>query len=409
MGVLEPIITIVLFFLILGTLVVIHELGHFVAARMAGVRVLEFGIGFPPRAKVIGLGGVHPDDAAQYETDVAAAKSRRTVDPDTYEALLETGPPRTVYTLNWLPIGGFVKLEGEDGDRANHPRAFSSKSLPVRLLILVSGVVMNVLLAFVIFAGILWLASPLAGVKIPLVDPGSPAAEAGLKPADSILAVDGQRFRLLIGPSVFEVLRSRAGENVTLTIDDPAGVRRDVSVTLRDEAAVAAGQGALGIRSTDEQPFESYFDGATTTNDLGVAVRIGAEETVRWMGLIVGGLGMLVSSVAADPTAPPPVSGPIGIATQIGDVFFNAGPILTLFVAGILSANLAVVNILPFPPLDGGRMLMITLKRIFGSRISVRAEQLTYLVGFVFLFAFIIWVSGFDLIRTLSGGAPPTP
>jgi regulator of sigma E protease len=268
---------------------------------------------------------------------------------------------------------------------------------------------MNVLLAFVIFAGILWLASPLAGVKIPLVDPGSPAAEAGLKPADSILAVDGQRFQLLIGPSVFEVLRSRAGENVTLTIDDPAGVRRDVSVTLRDEAAVAAGQGALGIRSTDEQPFESYFDGATTTNDLGVAVRIGAEETVRWMGLIVGGLGMLVSSVAADPTAPPPVSGPIGIATQIGDVFFNAGPILTLFVAGILSANLAVVNILPFPPLDGGRMLMITLKRIFGSRISVRAEQLTYLVGFVFLFAFIIWVSGFDLIRTLSGGAPPTP
>jgi regulator of sigma E protease len=409
MGVLEPIITIVLFFLILGTLVVIHELGHFVAARMAGVRVLEFGIGFPPRAKVIGLGGVHPDDAAQYETDVAAAKSRRTVDPDTYEALLETGPPRTVYTLNWLPIGGFVKLEGEDGDRANHPRAFSSKSLPVRLLILVSGVVMNVLLAFVIFAGILWLASPLAGVKIPLVDPGSPAAEAGLKPGDSILAVDGQRFQLLIGPSVFEVLRSRAGENVTLTIDDPAGVRRDVSVTLRDEAAVAAGQGALGIRSTDEQPFESYFDGATTTNDLGVAVRIGAEETVRWMGLIVGGLGMLVSSVAADPTAPPPVSGPIGIATQIGDVFFNAGPILTLFVAGILSANLAVVNILPFPPLDGGRMLMITLKRIFGSRISVRAEQLTYLVGFVFLFAFIIWVSGFDLIRTLSGGAPPTP
>jgi regulator of sigma E protease len=78
-------------------------------------------------------------------------------------------------------------------------------------------------------------------------------------------------------------------------------------------------------------------------------------------------------------------------------------------VAGILSANLAVVNILPFPPLDGGRMLMITLKRLFGRRISVRAEQLTYLVGFVFLFAFIIWVSGFDLVRTLGGGAPPAP
>jgi regulator of sigma E protease len=80
-----------------------------------------------------------------------------------------------------------------------------------------------------------------------------------------------------------------------------------------------------------------------------------------------------------------------------------------LYVAGILSANLAVVNILPFPPLDGGRMLMITLKRIFGPRISLRAEQLTYLVGFVFLFAFIIWVSGFDLVRTFGGAAPPPP
>ena len=96
-GDVQPIITIVLFFLILGTLVVIHELGHFVAARIAGVRVLEFGIGFPPRAKVLRSKG------------------------------------ETLYTLNWLPIGGFVKLEGEDGDNADDPRAFSSKSLPVRL------------------------------------------------------------------------------------------------------------------------------------------------------------------------------------------------------------------------------------------------------------------------------------
>jgi regulator of sigma E protease len=93
----------------------------------------------------------------------------------------------------------------------------------------------------------------------------------------------------------------------------------------------------------------------------------------------------------------------------IGDYFFRTGPIFTLFIAGILSANLAVVNILPFPPLDGGRMLMITLKRIFGSRISLRAEQMTYLVGFVFLFTFLIWVSGFDVVRLLNGGTLPPP
>jgi regulator of sigma E protease len=370
-GVLETVITIVLFFAILGTLVVIHELGHFVVARLAGVRVLEFGIGFPPRAKVLRSSG------------------------------------ETLYTLNWLPIGGFVKLEGEDGDQQGDPRSFSSKGLPTRLLILVAGVVMNVLLAFVIFAGIIWLASPLVGLRFPQVEAGSPAAQAGLAPRDAIVAIDGQRFQLLTGPTIIDGLRGRAGQTVTLTIDSPDGARRDVQVTLRDASEIGEGRGALGIMGTDTEPFESYFDGATTTNDFGTAMRLGVEETARWMGLIVGGLGMLVSSVVADPTAPPPVSGPIGIATQIGDVFFNAGPVLTLFVAGILSANLAVVNILPFPPLDGGRMLMITLKRIFGARISLRAEQLTYLVGFVFLFAFIIWVSGFDIVRTLGGGPPP--
>ena len=368
MGILQPIITIVLFFVILGTLVVIHELGHFFAARAAGVRVLEFGIGFPPRAKVIRSKG------------------------------------ETLYTLNWLPIGGFVKLEGEDGDHANDPRAFSSKSLPIRLLILVSGVVMNVLLAFVIFTGIVWLASPQVGATFAEVQPDSPAAAAALQPGDTIVAIDGQRFQVFVGPGIVDVLRANAGESITLTVLSPDGTTREATTTLREPSQIDDDHGALGIGS-----IEYAYDGSATSNDLGTAMRVGWEQTIRWMGLIIGGLGSLVNAIATNPTAPPPVSGPIGIATQIGDVFFTAGPIFTLFVAGILSANLAVVNILPFPPLDGGRMLMITLKRIFGSRISVRAEQLTYLVGFAFLFAFIIWVSGFDIIRSLGGGAPPQP
>jgi regulator of sigma E protease len=367
-GLLQGLVTVVLFFLILGLLVLIHELGHFVVARLARVRVLEFGIGFPPRAKVIRASG------------------------------------ETLYTLNWLPIGGFVKLEGEDGDAKGDPRSFSAQSLPVRLLILVAGVVMNLVLAFAIFAGIAWLASPFVGVQFGNVQVDSPAATAGLKSGDAIVAVDGQRYQFLVGPSVLEALRDRAGQEVTLTVDTPGTARRDVQVKLRDPSAIDENHGALGISN-----LEGYFDGATTTNDLPTAVRVGLDETVRWTGLIVGGLGDLVAKVAEDPTAPPPVAGPIGIASQIGDVFFNTGPIMTLFVAGILSANLAVVNILPFPPLDGGRMLLITLKRIFGARISLRAEQLTYLVGFVFLFAFIIWVSGFDLVRTFGGGTPVTP
>jgi Predicted membrane-associated Zn-dependent proteases 1 len=367
-GFFQSIVTVVLFIVILGGLVIIHELGHFVTARVAGVRVLEFGIGFPPRAKVLRAKG------------------------------------ETIYTLNWLPLGGFVKLEGEDGNDADDPRSFASQGLLKRLTILVAGVAMNVVLALVIFTGIAWLASPYVGVRFFEVQPNSPAAAAGLKPGDAITAVDGQRYQFITGPNALTDLHDRAGKSVVLTIIDQAGNQRDVPVTLRSKAEIDAQKGALGI-SGATKPFEGYFYGAYAQNDLPTAVGVGVDQTTRWMGLIVGGLASLVGSVANDPTAPPPVAGPIGIATQIGDIFWNNGPIMTLYVAGILSANLAVVNVLPFPPLDGGRMLMITLKRIFGTRISLRAEQLTYVVGFVFLFAFIIWVTGFDIVRSLGGGS----
>jgi regulator of sigma E protease len=132
-------------------------------------------------------------------------------------------------------------------------------------------------------------------------------------------------------------------------------------------------------------------------------VGLGISQTGHWFGVILAGLGDLASSFASDPTAPPPAAGPVGIARQIGDVFFGFGPIVTLYVAGILSANLALVNALPFPPLDGGRMLMIVLKSIFGRRLSLRVERLTYVAGFVVLFGFLIWVSGFDVLKILRG------
>jgi regulator of sigma E protease len=99
------------------------------------------------------------------------------------------------------------------------------------------------------------------------------------------------------------------------------------------------------------------------------------------------------------------VSGPIGIADTVTTVFWQAGPVATLYLAGLLSANLALVNLLPFPPLDGGRMLMIAIKRVAGARVSLKAEQATYLVGFAFLFAFLIWITVFDIARL--GGAVP--
>ena len=363
-GILVPAVTVVLFFVVLGSLVLIHELGHFITARLAGVRVLEFGIGFPPRAKVLRSRG------------------------------------ETLYTLNWLPIGGFVKLEGEDGDDAGDPRSFVRARLPTRLVILVAGVGMNLLAAFLIFAAIAWVATPYVGARIVAEPaPGSPAAVAGLHAGDGIRAIDGTQFEFY-GADVTEVLRDRAGQTVTLTVDRADGRQEQVKATLRPAEQLSPTVGPLGIGVPT-----SYFYDQYTGHDPATSIGIGVSETERWFGVILRGLGDLVQQVVTNPTAAPPVSGPIGIATQIGDIFFGAGPILTIYVAAILSANLALVNILPFPPLDGGRMLMILLKSVFGARISLRAERLTYVVGFAFLMAFLIWVSGFDIVRILSGGS----
>jgi regulator of sigma E protease len=362
-SVLQSIITIALFIGILGALVLIHELGHFVTARLANVRVLEFGIGFPPRAKVLANKG------------------------------------ETVYTLNYLPIGGFVKLEGEDGSDAQDPRSFSSQSLSTKLLILIAGVVMNVALAFVIFTGIALGGDPTIGVTATTIQPDSPAAAAGLQPGDVIVSLNGNVYGAFAGVDPVTDLRSHAGETVTLGIRHADGTTSEVSATLRTAEEIAAGKGALGIG----QPRGTILEESITYSPL-EAVKVGAQRTVDALGLIVGGLGQLGEAIINRPTEAPPVAGPIGIATTIGDVFWKLGPIYLLYVTAILSANLAVVNILPFPPLDGGRMLMITLKRFFGSRISVRAEQLTYMVGFVFIFAFLIWITGFDIAR-LGGGS----
>ncbi|MFL5757606.1 MAG: M50 family metallopeptidase [Chloroflexota bacterium] len=359
-------VTVVLFFVVLGVLVLVHELGHFIVARLAGVRVLEFGIGFPPRAKVLARGG------------------------------------ETLYTLNWLPIGGFVKLEGEDGDGADDPRSFTRAPLPVKVLILVAGVAMNVLLTIAIFTAVAALPNRSLGVSIGSVEPGSPAAAAGLASGDTILAIDGTRYDQfdgnVLGIAPIDDLRARAGRPVTLTVAHPSGEVSDVQVTLRPLSDTGPQRGALGVSKLALSLRDDSF-----TRDPVAAGTVGVRRTAAALGLILNGLGQLGESIINRPTEAPPASGPIGIAVQIGEVFWTGGPLLLLMLAGILSANLALVNILPFPPLDGGRIFVVFLKAIAGTRLSVRVERITYFVGFVLLFCFLIWISAFDIVGR---GAP---
>ena len=355
-SVVQSVITLVVFFAMLGLLVIVHELGHFVVARLAGVRVLEFGVGFPPRARVLRSEG------------------------------------ETLYTLNWLPIGGFVKLEGEDGE-SQDPRSFVSARLPVKLIILVAGVVMNLVLAFAIMTVIALLPNPALAFRVNEVQANSPAATAGLAVGDDILAVNGT-YHDQYGPTTLEVLRRSAGQTVTLTVQRASGRVEDLTVTLRDDTT----QGALGISA------QGRLTDRSVSHDPATALGLGTERTGRAFLLILRGLGDLGESIINRPTEAPPVQGPIGIAVGVGEVFWQQGPIATLFLAGLLSANLALVNILPLPPLDGGRILMILIKAIVGKRLSLQVERLTYVVGFGFLMALIVWISFFDIARSVGGG-----
>ena len=357
MELVQSAITIVIFLAMLGILVVIHELGHFVVARMANIRVLEFGIGFPPRAKVLSSSG------------------------------------ETLYTLNWLPIGGFVRLEGEDGE-TDDPRSFARAPLITRLIVLVAGVFMNLLLALAIFISISWLPSNSIGLQLGSIQANSPALAAGLAPGDRVIGIDGRQFDRFDDPNeMVLVLRSHAGQTIPLDVWRNDGSMERIMVTLRPPE-VAVAQGALGVDI--ERAVESPVSFTRSPVD---AVTTGAKRTGDAFRLILDGLGQIANSIATRPTEAPPAAGPVGIAVQVGDVFWQAGPIATLYLAGILSANLALVNILPFPPLDGGRMLMMLLKSVVGRRISLQAERVTYLVGFGFLFAFLIWITYFDITR----------
>jgi regulator of sigma E protease len=364
-------INVVLLLAILVGLVVIHEFGHFIVARRAGVKVHEFGIGFPPRALT-------------YYRDSKG----------------------TAWTLNWLPIGGFVRMEGEDGE-SDDPDSFIRQGLGRRLAILLAGVTMNILLAFVIFTGIALLADPVSIATIGGVSPDSPAQSIGLQggqqldtdangnaiyddSGDQIIAIDGQQFYALDALGIDDTpqgayLRAHAGQAVEVTIRHHDGTVQNYTVTLRPPDQVD--QGALGVRFASlstEDTQRPFVD----------AVATGFRRTVDAATLILRGLGDLVSNITN-----PPLAGPVGIVSIVGQVRTSLPPVFLIWFIGLLSANLAIVNALPFPPLDGGRVAVALIQKATGNRIGAQAERLAYLTGFVALMALLVWITFFDIQR----------
>ncbi|MEX0626475.1 MAG: M50 family metallopeptidase [Chloroflexota bacterium] len=370
--------TILAFIGVLVVLVLVHELGHFVVAKRAGITVQEFGVGFPPRIASIVWHG-------------------------------------TRYSVNWIPLGGFVKMLGEDGDvEADKMRqrglseaavekamegAFNRKPIWVRMVVLVAGVAMNFLLAALLFA----VALSLPGTEgrgpltITEIQPASPAITAGLEVGDVILAADGRTFD--VSRELTAYVRSRAGHEVDLTVRR-AGTERVIHVSPRKLSVSdeAKGLGAVGFSYEPDRfvevppsvsgPAEAAWKGFTSAADLARQIPGGLASAVA------GLLGLAPDAGTA--------VGPIGIASETGRVL-QAPLAIQLFFVGILSVNLAVLNVLPFPPLDGGRMAVIAIEAVRRRRLPAEREALVYLTGFMVLIALVILISIRDVANLIGG------
>jgi regulator of sigma E protease len=352
--------------LVLGVLVLVHELGHFAVARLSGVKVLEFGIGFPPRAKVL-----HDDG-------------------------------ETLYTLNYLPLGGFCRFEGEESD-SDDPRSFSMAGLPRQILILVAGVTMNVLTAFLLFFLVAWVAAPSEALSHVYITPGSGAAAAGLSDGITIESINGTRYGFMNSKDLGAAIREHAGEIVTIGYVDLDGRHRTAEVQINAEGRMGV-QGCPDLDNPPEEGCNLHVVLTYGSTDPLTAARSAADQTWNSLTLIAKALGDLGAHIATQPTeAPPGVSGPAGIAQIVGVVLFDYGIIMLILLAAVLSANLALINILPIPPFDGGKIAIQVIKRAFGVQVVTAYEIIVNLVGFILLFVFLGWITYFDILR-LGGG-----
>jgi regulator of sigma E protease len=345
-------LTIVSFIGILIVLVFAHEFGHFITAKMARVKVEEFGIGFPPRIFSFKRG-------------------------------------ETTYSINAIPLGGFTKMVGEEDPSL--PGSLASKSIPVRILVLSAGSLMNILLPVLLFSISFMIPHNmiLEKVQVQEVAPGSPAQMAGIEPGDTILAINGHTVRNRGDVGYFIQLHLGSPVNIQLQRDNLA----PNEVSLKPRWNPPKGQGAtgitiMGVDSTTVRESDPIWQAVPSSVvhcwEILVLFR---NEVVGWF---IGG-------------APPQVTGPIGIAQITGQIA-KAGISPLLEFAALISINLAIINLFPFPGLDGGRLIFVALEWIRrGKRISPKREGLVHLIGFAVLMLLIIIISYFDITHIIQG------
>lgn len=369
-----------LFYLILGVilfiaLVVVHEWGHFIMARRGGVEVEEFGIGFPPKI---------------------------------WGKKIKTKKSEFLFTVNLLPLGGFVKLKGEN-DSDKRKGAFGAASLGTKAKIMMAGVFMNLVTAIFLFMVLAWIGMPklvenqftvksdtklISEVKNPdvvrvaSVGKNTPAEKAGIKSGDLLVSIAGTEIKDVT--KVGEITKSNAGKEVPITIK-----RSDQTVTYNVTLnAENKGEGYLGVSS------ESGAEGHEIRRSTWSAPVVAVGLTGQFTDLTVKGIGKALSSLfkGDTKTASEQVSGPIGIAyilNQVSKIGFS----FMLMVIAIISLTLAIMNILPIPALDGGRLFVTMLFRALKKPLTKEREEMIHGAGFVALMGLFVLITIVDVKR----------
>jgi regulator of sigma E protease len=349
---LSMIITILIFLGILAVLILAHELGHFATAKAFGVKVEEFGLGFPPRLIGIKRG-------------------------------------ETLYSLNAVPLGGFTKMAGEEDPDV--PRSLASKGVGTRVIVLSAGSIMNALLPILLFAIAFMVPhNVLTGdVVVAEVAPDSPAAAAGIEVGDTLVSLNDEPVQNIGDLQIFTQLN--LGKEVNLALRHSDATVEEVRLIPRWKPP--PGEGAMGVALNMPDAVivrQSY--------PFWEAIPMGVSECIETFVIFKNEI--LKWFIGASPVQ---VTGPVGIAQLTGEVA-QAGFSPLLQFAGFISINLALVNILPLPALDGGRIVFVLLGWVRrGKRISARTEGLVHAIGFALLIAAMIAVTYQDIIRIIAG------
>ncbi len=385
------------FFAVLSVLVLVHELGHFWTARKSGVICEEFGFGFPPR-----IAGIYKDKSGK----------RRIVWGNKEVGAEQKDEEETVYSINLIPLGGFVKIHGEDGSDRNNKKSFGAQSFARRFLIISAGVIMNFLLAVVLFAAAAWLGMSEAidpeqranydnvSVKLSVVAPNSPAQEAGLQMGDDILALtggSGEEMAITSVKEFQELIEKEKGKEVKLKVKHP-GEEEAAILAVTPRVDPPEGQGALGV---------GLAEVAFVKHNLWESIVIGFKTTFGMVLAILYFLYDLIKGLFVGKPVGNEVTGPVGIAIMSGQVAKMGWAFIFQF-AAMLSVNLAVINFLPLPALDGGRALFLVIEKIKGSPVNQKFELMVHTIGFFSLILLMILItvkdfSRFDLIGKLTG------